>query len=53
MSDHDAMLAIHHLLDGEEWSSDTLDAIADIMEMAGYRIRDCNDRDIAEWEDQA
>ena len=43
MNDHDAMLAIHELLDGVEWGSQTLEDIAVIMEQAGYPIRDCND----------
>lgn len=46
MTDHEAMLAIQELLDGtDEWSADTLDAIAVIVSKAGYRIRDLNDID--------
>ena len=40
MTDHDAMLAIQELLDGVEWTPDTLEQIAEIMENAGYTIRD-------------
>jgi hypothetical protein len=40
MTDHDALLAIQELMDGVEWSADTLDGIAKIMVSAGYRIRD-------------
>ena len=38
MNDHEAMLAIQRELSGEEWSSDTLDAIGNIMIRAGYHI---------------
>jgi hypothetical protein len=48
MNDHDAMLAIQELMDGVEWSPDTLDAIAQIMVAAGYRLRDLNEVDIEE-----
>jgi hypothetical protein len=40
MSDHEAMLAIQRLMDGTEWSADTLEAIADILLAAGYTLRD-------------
>jgi hypothetical protein len=39
-TDHDAMLAIQQLLDGAEWSADTLGEIATILTEAGYPIRD-------------
>lgn len=45
MSNDDALLAIQELLDGVEWTPDTLDEIARIMREAGYRIRDLDDRD--------
>lgn len=45
MNDSDAMLAIQELMDGVEWTMDTLDAIADILRKAGYRVRDLEDRD--------
>jgi len=45
-TDHEAMLAIQELLDGTEWSADTLDRIAAIVIAAGYRIRDLNDETI-------
>ena len=32
--------AIHKLMDGTEWSADTLDAIAAELRAAGYVIRD-------------
>jgi hypothetical protein len=41
--DHHAMLSIQTLLDGVEWSSDTLEAIAKIMTNAGYPIRDIDE----------
>jgi hypothetical protein len=41
------LLAIQELLDGVEWSADTLDAIAQLMTKGGYRIRDLNDVDLS------
>lgn len=43
MTDHDAMLAIQELMDGVEWTPDTLDAIAVILREAGYKVRDLDD----------
>ena len=43
MNDHDAMLAIQELLDGVEWSANTLEEIAAVVIKAGYRIRDLDD----------
>jgi hypothetical protein len=43
MNDHDALLAIQELMDGTEWSADTLEAIARVMVSAGYRIRDLDE----------
>lgn len=31
---------IHALLDGQQWSPDTLDAIARLLRSAGYEIRE-------------
>ena len=45
MNDHDAMLAIQQQLDGVEWTAETLEQIADILQQAGYRIRDLDDRE--------
>jgi hypothetical protein len=42
MDDHEALLAIQKLMDGVVWSPDTLDAIASILERAGYEIADAN-----------
>jgi hypothetical protein len=39
MIDHEAMLVIQQELDGVEWTADTLERIAEIMRLAGYRIR--------------
>jgi hypothetical protein len=47
MTSDDAMLKIQELLDGVEWTPDTLNEIAAIMIEAGYRIRDKNDNDIS------
>jgi hypothetical protein len=48
MTDHEAMLAIQQELDGVEWTADTLECIAEILQQAGYRIRDLDDRDTGE-----
>ena len=40
MNDHDAMLAIQEQLDGVEWSTETLESIAEILTSAGYEVRD-------------
>lgn len=48
MTESEALLAIQELLDGVEWTPDTLNEIAQIMIRAGYRIRDLNDVDIEE-----
>ena len=41
LSDHDAMHAIRDLMDGVAWTPSTLDAIAAVMERAGYPIAGC------------
>src|SRR5690348_14620822 len=43
--DHDLLLAIQEILDGNEWTPDTLENIANLMVAAGYRIRDRDDVD--------
>ena len=43
--DVDTLIAIQDLLDGVEWTPDTLAAIAVLMVKAGYRIRDLGDVD--------
>jgi hypothetical protein len=45
MNDHQAMLAIQQELDGVEWTADTLERVAEILQHAGYRIRDLDDSD--------
>lgn len=47
MTNDEALLAIQEAMDGVEWTPDTLDAIAKIMQEAGYRIRNMDDRDEA------
>lgn len=42
-TEHDAMLRIQELLDGVEWSPDTLDEIATVMRAAGYVIGDIDE----------
>jgi hypothetical protein len=46
-SDKDAMDAIHRLLDGREWSPDTLDEIANIVRQTGREVRDSGELDCA------
>ena len=48
MTPNDALLRIQELMDGVEWTPDTLDEIARVMRRADYRIRDLNDDDIPE-----
>lgn len=45
MNDHDLLLTIQELLDGVEWTTDTVETIAELMVESGYRIRDKNDVD--------
>jgi hypothetical protein len=45
MNDHEAMLEIQQELDATEWTAETLERIAEILQHAGYRIRDLDDRD--------
>jgi hypothetical protein len=39
----DALEAIQHTMSGERWTPETLEAIAEIMEAAGYSIADAAD----------
>jgi hypothetical protein len=39
MSDNAIVLEIQRLLDGMEWSPDTLEAIAEVLSANGYEIR--------------
>jgi hypothetical protein len=43
MTDHEAMLAIQELLDGQVWTAEVLEEIADVLQQAGYRVRDIED----------
>ena len=43
MSDHEAMLAIQELLDGQAWTAEVLEEIADVLQQAGCRVRDIED----------
>ena len=47
MNDHDMLLTIQEMLDGVEWSADTLAEIADLLTSNGYVIRDIDDTQIA------
>jgi hypothetical protein len=42
-TDHEALLNIQELLDGNSWTVDTLDEIALILTRAGYPIRDLDE----------
>lgn len=35
-----ALSAIQQLMDGQEWSPDTLDSIAEILNQAGFQVGD-------------
>lgn len=43
IGDERAMTLIHEVMNGEEWSPDTLDAIAEIVRLTGREIADCNE----------
>jgi hypothetical protein len=43
MNDHDIVLTIQEIMDGCEWTSDTMSLIADLLTENGYRIRDLDD----------
>lgn len=49
MSPHEAMLAIQEMMDGVEWDAATLDGICQILNEAGYPVRDL-DEDIEQPE---
>jgi len=40
MNDHELILAIQELMSGEEWNSETMSAIADLLQNNGYEIED-------------
>lgn len=46
MHDHEILLAIQEAMDGVEWTPDTLDAIAKLLNDNGYRVRDLDDKDL-------
>lgn len=50
MDGSDVLLGIQELLDGQEWTPDTLERIAALMIRGGYRIRDLDDIDREEGE---
>jgi hypothetical protein len=43
IEDEDAVAEIHKVMDGKEWTPDTLDYIADVIRLTGRDIRDCNE----------
>ena len=45
MNNADALEQIQKILSAQEWSSDTLDAIAEVMRAAGYEIADSDNFD--------
>ena len=40
LTDHNILLAIQNLMDGKEWSPETLEQIAEILRINGYEVRD-------------
>ena len=46
MNDHDILLAIQELLDGVEWTADTLAEIAELLAENGYRVRDLDGEEV-------
>jgi hypothetical protein len=44
MTDTELLVAIQQLLDGVEWTPDTLERIAELLNANGYRIPDQEDR---------
>lgn len=40
MSESEALFKIQEILSGNEWSPETIDEIAEVMEKAGYSIED-------------
>lgn len=44
-TDKEVLDSIHALLDGTEWSPDTLHIIADLLRIAGYSICDIPDNE--------
>jgi hypothetical protein len=46
VNDNEILLAIQELMDGVEWSTDTLDGIAKLLNDNGYRVRDLDDADL-------
>lgn len=45
MNDHELILEIQGLMDGVEWTPETLERIAELLRRSGYRVRDLDDRD--------
>ena len=43
MSPHETLLAIQEMMDGVEWTTDTLDGIANLLNEAGYTVRDLDE----------
>lgn len=39
MTDTEAMVAIHHILDGRSWSADDLESISEVINKTGRTIR--------------
>lgn len=45
MNDHAIVLSIQEILGGLEWTPDTLDVIAKLLNDNGYRVGDLDDKD--------
>jgi hypothetical protein len=48
----DALEAIQQVMSGERWTPETLEAIAEIMESAGYSLEDCGEEESEELPDE-
>jgi hypothetical protein len=47
LTDTEAVDQIHKLMDGLEWSADTLDEMARLVELTGRLIQDPNDIEVS------
>ena len=48
MDDHDIVLTIREMLDGVEWTPDTLEDIASLLRKNGYHVAGRKDIDLEE-----
>jgi hypothetical protein len=43
MDDHEIVLKIQELMDGVEWTPETLDEIAELLNNNGYKVKDIDE----------